>query len=104
MHLLLITAAHGVVSFPELQLDCEASAVHYQQRCLCEPTVCFTLQHGTLEKMTVHQVLFWQEATLQASLLGPLMNCSEALGGDEEQGRQRAYRSTTVNKNGAVTW
>lgn len=39
-----LIAAHGSVSFPELQLDPEASAVHYQQRCPCEPTVCFTMQ------------------------------------------------------------
>lgn len=43
------------------------------------------LQHGTPEKTTVLQVLFWQEASLPTSLLGPLRIRSEALGGDVEQ-------------------
>lgn len=92
----MITAAHS--SVPELQLNPEASLAANSK--YISVYIYGSMAH---EKMTVLHVLFWQEATLPASLLGPLMKVQFLLrgtGGDEEQGRRRAYRSTTANKEG----
>lgn len=110
LHPLLITAAHIGVSFPWITaqswsgcspLPANTCVCVCMRKCEC---VCVSLQyalqhkmhlpqHGTLEKMTVLQVLFWQEAPpLPPSLLGPLMNMQFLLWGTG--GRWRAGQTS----------
>lgn len=83
----MITAAHGDV--PELQLNPEASlAANSKYVSVC---IYGSMAH---EKLTVLQVLFWQEAMLPASLLGPLMKVQFLLRGTG--GRWRAGQTVSL--------
>lgn len=120
LHPRLKTAAHSGVSYPwitaqswsecsQLPAGFQTCRYHkYSDVCVsvsvCQPTVCITTQDASMaawhngEDDSPSRSCFGKRR--RRLLCSTCSFCSEALGGDEEQGGQQAYRSTTDHREG----